>query len=428
MAESTVSSHETDPEVEEAAAPALVQPTLVQKLTAEVIGIFVLVFFGCGSIVYANATNASSTVTTVGLTFGLAVLTMVYAFGRVSGGHFNPAVSVGAAVGGRLPWSQVGLYVLAQLVGAVGGALALFILMHGFDGFDAHNNMGQNFYGDQGSGYAWWAAFLLELLLTTVFVTVILAVTDERNEHPALAPLAIGLTLAAIHFVAIPATGTSVNPARSIGPALFAGGDSIVQLWLFIIAPTLGGALAGVLYPLLFGRASEPVPGSGITFARPRTAAQVPGYAAPDQYQQQWNQESSAYPADYSRGYGGGYAGTHTGGYAGTAAGQDAYAGTGQQAAAPIIQDGWQWDPVGQQWHPVGQTPEQWRAQQAAQQHMEQERAAREAAQREAAQRTAQQGYAQPGPEQQGQPGDQQGAHPWPEDGDGGTQIRPRGQ
>jgi len=366
-------------------------PTTQQKLTAEAIGTFVLVFFGCGSVVYATQTDAPSTTTTIGLTFGVAVMVMVYAFGRVSGGHFNPAISVGAAMGGRMPWNGVGLYVVAQLVGAVVGALALFILMQGFDGFDAEGHMGQNAFGDQGSGYAWWAAFLLELVLTAVFVFVILAVTDERNEHPSLAPLTIGFTLAAIHFVAIPATGTSVNPARSIGPALFAGGDAIVQLWLFILAPLAGGVLAGAAYPLLFGRASEPVPGSGITFSRPRTAAQLPGYAAPDQYQQQWNQEVGQ-QADHQTGYQTSYQTSYQ-------TGQHSYAQPG--AAAPIIQDGWQWDPVGQQWHPVGQTPEQWRAQQAAEQ--------------QAAQQTQ-----QPAVEEQQWPGEQ---------GDeGGTQIRPPGQ
>ncbi len=259
--------------------------TIQQKLTAEVIGTFVLVLFGCGSVViYGTAQSASqggvlpSTLTTIGLTFGIAVMVMAYAFGRVSGAHFNPAVSVGAAMSGRMSWRDVGLYVVAQLVGAVLGALALFVLMQGFPTFDAENNMGQNSYGDLSPGdYAWWAAFLLELVLTAVFVTVILAVTDERNEHPSLAPLTIGFTLAAIHFVAIPATGTSVNPARSIGPALFAGTDAIAQLWLFILAPLLGAAVAGLAYPLVFGRAGEVVIGSGITFSRPRTAAQVPG-------------------------------------------------------------------------------------------------------------------------------------------------------
>lgn len=308
-------------------------PGLQQKLTAEVLGTFVLVFFGCGSAVYAGMVDAPSTTTTIGLTFGLAVVVMAYAFGRVSGAHFNPAVSVGAGVSGRLPWSQVGFYALAQLVGAFLGALMLFLLLQGFEGFEAEGNMGQNFFGDQGTGYAAWAAFLLELVLTALFVMVILAVTDERFEHPALAPLTIGLTLAAIHFVAIPATGTSVNPARSIGPALFAGPDAITQLWLFILAPLLGAAIAGIGYPLLFGRISDPVPGSG--FALPRRATVVVG---PDQYQQQWNQETSSTTST-------------TGGY----------------GIAPIVQDGWQWDPVGQSWHPVGQTPEQWRAQQAAQ-------------------------------------------------------------
>lgn len=364
----------SDATVEPTAEPTT-GPTLQQRLSAEVIGTAVLVLFGCGSIVvYGTAQAANngrllpSTVTTVGLTFGLAVMVMVYAFGRVSGGHFNPAVSVGAGVGGRMPWREVGLYALAQLAGAVLGALALYLLMQGFDNFDAEGNMGQNSFGDVGSGYAAWAAFLLELVLTAAFVTVILAVTDERNEHPALAPLAIGLTLAAIHFVAIPATGTSVNPARSIGPALFAGPDAIKQLWLFILAPLAGAAIAGIAYPLLFGRVGERVPGSGVSFVRPRTAAQAPGYAAPDQYQQQWNQEAAAAPE-------------------------------------PIVQDGWQWDPVGQQWHPVGSTPEQWRAQQEAQQ--EAERAAAERAAREQAARERATG--------------------WPEDGPGddGTQIRP---
>ena len=299
--------------------------TTQQKLAAEVIGTFVLVFFGCGTALISGGDYVGTA-----LAFGLTVLVMVYAVGRVSGGHFNPAVSVGAGMSGRLAWPQVGVYVAAQLVGAIAAGAVLLALMNGFETFDvSETGLGQNSFGDQGSGYAWWAAFLLELLMTAVFLLVILAVTDERNEHPALAPLAIGLSLTMIHLASIGATGTSVNPARSIGVALFAGTDAIVQLWLFILAPLLGGAIAGLAYPLLFGRVGEIVPGSGISFSRPRTAAQVPGYAAPDQYQQQWNQEATPEPA-------------------------------------PIIQDGWQWDPVGQQWHPVGSTPEQWQAQQAA--------------------------------------------------------------
>ncbi|WP_243056810.1 MIP/aquaporin family protein [Nocardioides sp. SR21] len=344
-------------------------PTIQHKLTAEVIGTFVLVFFGCGSVVYPTYGGVGSDNTTIGLTFGIAVMVMVYAVGRISGAHFNPAVSVGAALSGRMTWKNVGPYVVAQLAGALLGALALFVLLQGFADFDAEGNMGQNAFGDVGSGYEWWAAFLLELVMTAVFVTVILSVTDERFEHPALAPLAIGFTLAAIHFVMIPATGTSVNPARSIGPALFAGPDAIEQLWLFILAPTIGAALAGLAYPFVFGRGADPIPGSGLTFGRSRV---VDG---PDQYQQQWNQEDAGSPGSSGS--------------------------SGYSAAAPIVQDGWQWDPVGQQWHPVGHTPEQWRAHQAAQQEAE-EQAARQQA-------------APPASENQ-----------WPEGepGDGGTQIR----
>jgi aquaporin Z len=331
---------------------------LLQQLTAEVIGTFVLVFFGCGSIVYAGqirAVGKLTTITTIGLAFGIAVMVMAYAFGRVSGAHLNPAVSLAAAAGGRMPWVRAGLYAAAQVAGAVLGALALFVLLHGYPGFDATGNMGQNSFGSQGSGYAAWAAFLLEALMTAVFATVVLAVTDERNEHPALAPLAIGLTLTAIHFVTIPATGTSVNPARSIGPGLFAGTAAVEQLWLFILAPLVGGAVAGLAYPLVFGRAGDAVAGSGIRL--PRRGMVVVG---PDQYQQQWNQDANA--------------GSWL--FAGQGHGQ------GQPPAeeAPVVQDGWQWDPVGQQWHPVGSTPEQWRAHQAAQREAEREAERRRAA------------------------------------------------
>lgn len=238
-----------------------------QVVAAEVIGTFVLVLFGCGSAVFAAAAMGSaesvSTATTVGLAFGLALMVMVYSFGRVSGAHFNPAVSVGAAMGGRLAWHRVPVYVAAQLAGAILGAAVLFGLLHGFEGFDADGNLGQNTFGDQSpANYALWAALLLELVLTVVLVWVILAVTDERNEHPSLAPLAIGFTFVAIHFVAIPATGASVNPARSIGPALFAGVDALAQVWLFVVAPLLGGAIAGLTYSLIFGHDTDPVVGS----------------------------------------------------------------------------------------------------------------------------------------------------------------------
>jgi aquaporin Z len=274
----------------------------VHQVSAEFLGTFVLVFFGCGTALMSGGDYVATA-----LAFGLTVLVMVYAVGRVSGGHFNPAISLGAAVGGRIAWRQVPAYIGAQLAGALAAGLCLFVLMHGFPGFDATGNMAQNSFGDAGSGYAWWAAILLEMLMTAVFLWVILAVTDVRNEHPALAPLAIGLTLTMLHFGSIAATGTSVNPARSIGVGVFAGVDAIAQLWLFILAPLLGGAIAGITYALLFGRGSEDVPGSGLRLVRiqiapgamgPGVAAPgvgaVPGYGAPDQLQEQWHPETEA--------------------------------------------------------------------------------------------------------------------------------------
>lgn len=234
-----------------------------QKVAAELFGTFVLVLLGCGSIAYAAATlpdvaasgGLFTTATTVGLTFGLTWTAMSYAVGSISGGHFNPAVSVGAALGGRLAWHQVPVYVASQLVGAILGAAVLFALLHGFEGFTAEGAMGQNAFGSESpTDYALWAALLLELVLTLVFVWVFLAATDERHGHPVSAPLVTGFTLVAIHFVALPATGASVNPARSIGPALFAGGDAIAQVWLFVVAPLLGAAIAGLTYGWLFGR------------------------------------------------------------------------------------------------------------------------------------------------------------------------------
>ena len=301
--------------------------TTAQKVAAEVLGTFVLVLFGCGSVTFASQGLGTFDFTAVGLTFGIAVMVMAYAVGRVSGAHFNPAVSVGAAMGGRMSWRQVPVYVGAQLAGAIAAGLVLFAVLHGFEGFDAEGSMGQNFFGDQSpftGEFAWWAAFIVELVLTLLFVLVILAVTDSRNEHPALAPLAIGLTLAAIHFVAVPLTGTSVNPARSIGPALFAGTDSIAQLWLFILAPLLGGAVAGLVYPLVFGHGSEPVPGSGLVFNRAQATAAAATYGAPDQFQQEWNQQDATEQAAWEQ--------------------------------EPIIQDGWQWDHAAQEWKPL----EQW--------------------------------------------------------------------
>lgn len=289
-------------------------PTTIQKLLAEFIGTFTLVLFGCGVAVMNDAS-----VVQTGLAFGLTVTLMAYAFGRISGGHFNPAVSVGAALGGRMAWKEAGGYIGAQFVGGIVGALVLMVLALGFDGFEAFDTpLAPNGFSEGGFDYAWWAAFLVELLMTFLFVLVILAVTDERNKAiAALAPLAIGVTLAVIHFMLIPMTGTSVNPARSLGPALFSGGDWIVQLWPFITAPFIGGGLAGVLYPVLFGQDREPVAGSGLNLGS--GGSSNPGFT------QQWNQEQ----------------------------GGQAYGQPAQQQ--PIIQDGWQWDPAAQQWIPAQQ-------------------------------------------------------------------------
>ena len=258
-------------------------PTTGQKFAAELLGTFVLVFFGVGAALMSNGDYI-----TTGLTFGLTVVVMAYAFGRITGGHFNPAVTLGAVLGGRLPWRSAPVYVGAQLLGGLLAGAALFGLMHGYEGFSSEGGMGANSFGDEGSGYALWAAFLLEMLLTMVFLYVILAVTDQRNEFQALmGPLAIGFALAMIHFASMGATGTSVNPARSIGVGVFGGIDAIIQLWLFILAPLVGAAIAGLTYPLVFGHGSDPVPGSGLSF---RSGKQHASYAPPATYEQQWNQ------------------------------------------------------------------------------------------------------------------------------------------
>ena len=256
-------------------------PTTGQKFSAETLGTFVLVFFGCGAAMRSGGDYVATA-----LTFGLTVVVMSYAVGRVSGGHFNPAVTLGAALGGRLPWNAVGIYMAGQLLGGLLAGAALLGLNYGFEGFTAEGNMAQNFFGDQGTGYAWWAALLLETLMTMVFLWVILAVTDARNAvNVAMGPLAIGLALAMIHFASLSATGTSVNPARSIGVGVFAGTDALIQLWLFVVAPLLGGAIAGLTYPVLFGQGAEPVAGSGLNFGGGKKNQYVPG-----NYEAQWNQ------------------------------------------------------------------------------------------------------------------------------------------
>ena len=227
------------------------QPTLRHKIAAEVVGTFTLVFFGVGAALMSGGDYVAT-----GFSFGVAVLVMAAAVGRISGGHFNPAVTLGAAVDNRLPWPLVPVYMVSQVVGGILAAGILLYLMNGFSVFDVDaGGLGQNSFGSAGSGYDVDTAFVLEALLTMLFVWVILAVTDQRNGVNAiLAPVVIGLALTMIHFASMTATGTSVNPARSIGPALFAGTEAIKQLWLFILAPLAGAALGGASYRFLFGR------------------------------------------------------------------------------------------------------------------------------------------------------------------------------
>jgi aquaporin Z len=231
---------------------------LPQRIAAEFFGTFWLVFGGCGAAVFAGSEIGFYG---IALAFGLTVLTMVYAVGHISGGHFNPAVTVGLAMGKRFDWKDVPTYVVTQVVAAVVAAFALWVMAHGKSGFDSTTTgFASNGYGDRSpGGYAWWSVLLVELVLTAFFLYVILGVTDTRAPK-GFAPLAIGLTLTLIHLISIPVSNTSVNPARSIGPALFAGGTAIGQLWLFILAPLAGAVIAGGTYITLFGNGDDTAP------------------------------------------------------------------------------------------------------------------------------------------------------------------------
>jgi aquaporin Z len=231
--------------------------TLGRRFAAECLGTFWLVFGGCGSAVLAAAfPKVGIGLLGVALAFGLTVLTMAFAIGHVSGCHLNPAVSIGLATARRFPWSEVAPYVVAQLVGAVIAAGVLYVIASGAAGFDLANGFAANGYGEHSpGGYSLLAGLVAEVVLTMMFLVVILGATDRRA--PAgFAPIAIGLALTLIHLIGIPVTNVSVNPARSTGPALFVGGWALAQLWLFWLAPIVGGALGGILYPLIAG---EPV-------------------------------------------------------------------------------------------------------------------------------------------------------------------------
>lgn len=232
--------------------------SLSKRATAEFIGTFWLVFGGCGSAVLAAAVpNVGIGYLGVALAFGLTVLTMVFAIGHISGGHLNPAVSVGLVVGKRFPISELWAYVVAQVAGAIAAAAVLFVIASGKAGFDLAGGFASNGYGAHSpGGYSLLACLVAEVVLTFFFLMIILGATDRRAPK-GFAPIAIGLGLTLIHLVGIPVTNTSVNPARSTGPALFVGGWALEQLWLFWLAPIVGAAIAGIVYPLIAGETKE---------------------------------------------------------------------------------------------------------------------------------------------------------------------------
>jgi aquaporin Z len=230
---------------------------MTKKLAAEVFGTFWLTFGGCGSAVLAAAfggtdSNLGIGLLGVALAFGLTVLTMAFAIGHISGCHLNPAVTLGLVAGGRHPGKEALPYILAQVVGAVLAAGVLYVIATGKAGAEI-GGFASNGYGEHSpGGYNLVAALVVEVVLTMFFLLVIMGATDSRA--PAgFAPIAIGLCLTLIHLISIPVTNTSVNPARSTGPALFVGGWALQQLWLFWVAPLIGGAAGGFLYKALFG-------------------------------------------------------------------------------------------------------------------------------------------------------------------------------
>jgi aquaporin Z len=232
---------------------------MARRLTAEFIGTLWLVLGGCGSAVLAAAFPALGIgFVGVSLAFGLTVLTMAYAIGHISGCHLNPAVSVGLACGGRFPVKDLIPYIIVQVLGGIAGAGILYLIASGHPGFDVAGGFASNGYGEHSpGGYGLASCFAAEVTMTFGFLFVIMGST-HGSAPKGFAPLAIGLCLTLIHLVSIPVTNTSVNPARSTGPALFVGGWAVSQLWMFWIAPLIGAALAGVVYRWVGG--DEPAP------------------------------------------------------------------------------------------------------------------------------------------------------------------------
>ncbi|MGE0733703.1 MAG: aquaporin Z [Alphaproteobacteria bacterium] len=220
-----------------------------KRVLAEFVGTFWLVLGGCGSAVLAAAfPNVGIGLTGVSLAFGLTVVTMAYAIGHISGCHLNPAVSIGLVAGGRFPAKDLLPYIVAQVAGGIAAAAVLYFIASGKAGFDLAGGLASNGYAEHSPGkYSMVAGFVTEVVMTFMFLFIILGATDSRAPQ-GFAPLAIGLALTLIHLISIPVTNTSVNPARSTGPAVFVGGWALAQLWLFWVAPIIGAILAGAVY------------------------------------------------------------------------------------------------------------------------------------------------------------------------------------
>jgi aquaporin Z len=241
-----------------------------KRAAAEFFGTFWLVFGGCGAAVLAaGIPSVGIGYAGVALAFGLTVLTMAFAIGHVSGAHLNPAVSVGLMVGKRFPAKDLLPYVIAQVLGGIAAAGVLYVIATGNPDFSiAKNGFALNGYGDHSpNGYSMVAGLVAEIVLTAFFLMVIMGATDIRAPK-GFAPIAIGLCLTLIHLVCIPVTNTSVNPARSTGPAIFAGGWALQQLWLFWVAPIIGGAVGGGVYAALFSEEPEPTVRAAMTADR----------------------------------------------------------------------------------------------------------------------------------------------------------------
>lgn len=233
------------------------------KFVAEMLGTMVLVLMGCGSAVIAGADGTTGVgLLGISFAFGLSVVAMAYAIGHISGCHINPAISIAMVAAGRMKMSEAVLYIVAQIIGAIIGAGLLYIIFTNHPGAEmtpwalGSNGWGAGYLGE----YTILAAFVAEFVFTFIFLMVILGSTSTKNIHGGFAGLAIGLSLVLIHIVGIKITGVSVNPARSIGPAIFAGGEALSQLWLFIIAPVLGGVLAALTYNFLIEKPERTAP------------------------------------------------------------------------------------------------------------------------------------------------------------------------